>query len=238
MIAKRIVAVETSVRPGSLAALTASGNETALERFVELDPAQGTAQSLAPALRELLARVGWSPPSIDLVAVTTGPGSFTGLRIGVTTAKTLAYAVAAKVVGVNSLSAIATRVRVEHAPLWAIMDAQRHELFAAKFTVAQSDRAEADGETRIMTRADWLDELKTGDHVAGPALARLLPQLPTGVVVVPEDCWQPSADAVGRLAWQRYCAGRIDDVWTLSPAYYRPSAAEEKPSRRRLPTML
>lgn len=234
-IAAKTIAVETSGRPGSLAALTATGNETVLERFVELDHTKGTAQSLAPALRDLLAEIAWSPQSIDLVAVAVGPGSFTGLRIGVTMAKALAYAVGADVVGVNSLSAISVRVPAAPSPLWAIMDAQRQELFAAKFSADQSGRVKIDGDTRIVSRDAWLADLKAGDRVTGPALGRLLRQLPQGVIVVPEDNWQPSAVAVGQLAWQCYCDGHVDDVWTLSPAYYRPSAAEEKAARRHLP---
>src|SRR4029078_6236163 len=84
-----------------------------------------TAQVLAPTIQRLLAQAEWSPKSVELVAVTVGPGSFTGLRIGVTTAKAFAYAVGADVLGVNTLEALALLATPLASPLWTILDAQR-----------------------------------------------------------------------------------------------------------------
>ena len=77
----------------------------------------------------MLAQCQWEALSIDLVCVTTGPGSFTGLRIGVTTAKTFAYAAAAELVGTHTLAVLAAGVEQASGRLWAILDAQRQELF-------------------------------------------------------------------------------------------------------------
>src|SRR5262245_32191202 len=105
---KRIVAIETSGQHGSVAVLCGEEKgEARLVREIVLSDQQRTAQSLAPALNKLLQTAGWEPSTVSLVAVLTGPGSFTGLRIGVTTAKTLAYAWGADVVGINTLEAIA-----------------------------------------------------------------------------------------------------------------------------------
>src|SRR5262245_56901299 len=104
---KRILAIETSGRHGSVATL---GGEPAGARLIGqtvLTGEERTAQVLAPAIQQLLIATEWSPKSIDPVAVTVGPGSFTGLRIGVTTAKAIAYAVGADVLGVNTLEPLA-----------------------------------------------------------------------------------------------------------------------------------
>ena len=66
-----------------------------------------TAQALVPAIRSQFDAAGWKPTDVQLIAVTQGPGSFTGLRVGITTAKTFAYAVSAQVIGVNTLLALA-----------------------------------------------------------------------------------------------------------------------------------
>jgi tRNA threonylcarbamoyladenosine biosynthesis protein TsaB len=224
----RILAIETSGRDASLAALEGGEGEAArLVRQIAITGRERTAQVLAPRLRDLLVEVDWPVASIRLVTVAVGPGSFTGLRIGVTTAKTLAYAVDTEVIGVNTLAAIAEQAPKPAAPLWVVMDAQRQELFAAKF----DRQRQPIGETRILTQAEWLSALAPGDRVTGPGLKRMRPLLPTGIEVVDESQWSPLAAAVGQLGWRDYAAGRRDDLWKLAPQYYRASAAEEKAAR-------
>jgi tRNA threonylcarbamoyladenosine biosynthesis protein TsaB len=226
----RILAIETSGRDASLALRVACDGDGAarLVGEVAVTGPERTAQILAPRLNELLQSTGWPATTIRLVIVAVGPGSFTGLRIGVTTAKTLAYAVGAEVIGVNTLAVIACQAPRSAAPLWVVMDAQRQELFAAKF----DGERKPIGETQILAQAEWLSALAPGDRVTGPGLKRMRPLLPTGVEVVDESHWQPKAAAVGQLGWRDYRAGRRDDLWKLVPLYYRPSAAEEKAAHR------
>jgi tRNA threonylcarbamoyladenosine biosynthesis protein TsaB len=219
----RILALETSSLAGTVAAL-ADGRllgETAL------DERRRSARSLAPAMADQLRSVGWQPRDVELVAVTRGPGSFTGLRIGVTTAKTFAYAVGAEILGVSTLEAIARQVPPGDAPVWAVLDAQRGELYSAFFERGADGmkwlRPEA-----IVAAERWLAELTEGAVVAGPGLRRVRDRLPPSIVVAPEEGWQPRAATVGRIAWEQYCAGRRDDVWKLVPHYLRRPAAEEK----------
>jgi tRNA threonylcarbamoyladenosine biosynthesis protein TsaB len=226
--AKRIVAIETSGRYGSVAALLGDKDDADFIGQIALTGEQRTAQALAPALRQLLQDAGWSPRWVDLVAVAVGPGSFTGLRIGVTTAKTFAYAVGAEVIGANTLDALAAQTPRSASPLWTVLDAQRQELFAAKFVVPEVGDWQTDRETAIVPQDAWLAELQAGEHVTGMALTRLAARLPAGVEVVSIDLWQPMATAVGVVAWRMYQAGHRDDVWQLAPQYYRPSAAEER----------
>jgi tRNA threonylcarbamoyladenosine biosynthesis protein TsaB len=220
----RTLALETSGMAGSLAALDAS---RVLEERT-LDPAQKAARTLAPSIRELLRGVGWRPADVQLVAVAAGPGSFTGLRIGVTTAKAFAYAVGAQVLGVNTLEAVAFAVPPEAFPLRVVMDAQRRELFAATFARDEQGRVTFAAPTHIVAADDWLAGLRPGESVAGPGLERLAAALPPGVIALPRELWHPRAAAVGQLALEHHAAGRRDDVFQLTPNYFRKSAAEEK----------
>ncbi|MCA9264481.1 MAG: tRNA (adenosine(37)-N6)-threonylcarbamoyltransferase complex dimerization subunit type 1 TsaB, partial [Planctomycetales bacterium] len=102
----KVLALETSSFHGSVALL--DGQMLLASRALPDD--SRSAESLAPTIREVLTSVGVTPRAIELVAVTVGPGSFTGLRVGVTTAKTFAYAVSAAVVGVNTLEVLANQV--------------------------------------------------------------------------------------------------------------------------------
>lgn len=221
----RILAIETSLRQGSLATLDGSHFPATLvaERLLPSD--QRSAQSLLPKLSQLCSESDWQPSQIELVCVTTGPGSFTGLRIGVTAAKALAFAVGAKLVGVHTLAALAGSVPQAGGKLWAILDAQRQELFAASFKGADIPQSP---ETRILSSDEWLAELKAGDSVMGPPLGILKSRLPSDVTLVDKSLWQPQAANVGRLGYEMYLAGSTVDPMQLIPSYFRKSAAEEK----------
>lgn len=221
----RLLALETSGRAGSVAAL--DGTQLLAERT--LDAARGSAATLAPAIRELLVEVHWRTTDVQVVAVAAGPGSFTGLRIGVMTAKTLAYALGADVVAVDTLDVIARQAPDNSRPLWAVLDAGRDELFAARYLGnAGSGELIAERPTALVRVADWLAELEAGDWISGPLPARLEPLLPGGVQLVDVPLRLPQAQTVGRLALARHATGVRDNLWELAPKYFRPSAAEER----------
>ncbi|HEX4144554.1 MAG TPA: tRNA (adenosine(37)-N6)-threonylcarbamoyltransferase complex dimerization subunit type 1 TsaB [Pirellulales bacterium] len=227
----RILALETSGSSGSVAALDAS--QLILEQA--LAGGSRSAQSLAPGIEALLAEVGWSLGQVDLIAVTQGPGSFTGLRIGVTTAKALAYAVAGRLVGVNTLAVIARQAPVQQT-LWTVLDAQRGELFAARFSPSAPDCHAETIEVQVVDRDTWLAQLAAGDAVSGPGLERLEPGIRSDVTVVGRQFWLPKAETVGRLGYERSLVRGHDDLFQLTPQYFRQAAAEEKWERQHGPT--
>jgi tRNA threonylcarbamoyladenosine biosynthesis protein TsaB len=226
----RIIAIETSGRVGSVAALVGKESGAQVVREIVLSEDQRTAQRLAPALSELLGDVGWLPPAVELVAVAVGPGSFTGLRIGVTAAKLFAYAVGAEVVGANTLAVLAAQSPVCVAPLWTVVDAQRRELFAARWEPTDRSGVSHDCDVSILGEDAWTAKLQAGEQATGLVLKRLASRLPSDVTAVEASLWQPMASTVGRVGWQAFVGGHRDDVRKLSPRYYRPSAAEEKRS--------
>ncbi len=219
----RILALESSSNNGSVAVL--DGDRVLGE--LPLDPSQRTAQSFAPAIRQQLEAVGWLPGDIQLIAVTRGPGSFTGLRIGVTVAKTLAYAVGAEVIGVDTLKVIAWQAPTGNLPVWALVDAQRQQVFAARFR-RHGDDMQRETATEIVDNDVWLAGLSGEVMVIGPGLKRLCDRLSDGISVADPESWAPRASTVGLVAGIEYREGKRDDLWKLNPLYYRKSAAEEK----------
>jgi tRNA threonylcarbamoyladenosine biosynthesis protein TsaB len=223
----KILALETSGMAGSVAAL--ENDQLVCE--LALPPQQRSAQSLAPAMRQLLEQAGWQPNEVRLVAVAIGPGSFTGLRVGVTTAKAFAYAVSAEVLGVNTLAAVAELAPTDLQRVSCVLDAQRSQLYAADFVRDSGGLFTALGETQIVDREQWLDELGQRTEpfaVSGPVMKQLAARIPASIRVLAEEYWSPTASAVVRLAARNYAAGARDDLWKLVPQYYRRSAAEEK----------
>ena len=232
----RILAIETSGRLGSVALLDTESGEPGSVLEGATPEGQRTAQSLLPTMQELLRQRGWRPGEIELVCVTTGPGSFTGLRIGIVTAKTFAYATGAKLVGVHTLAAIAQNVKqfcgdIIPRRLWTILDAQRQELFAAEFDLSRPIVEQAEPTAQIVGIDDWLSRLTAGDAVAGPPLSKLHDRLPAEVASLAPRLWQPTAASVELLAIQLFRLGAQVNPLELVPRYYRKSAAEEKAAR-------
>jgi tRNA threonylcarbamoyladenosine biosynthesis protein TsaB len=229
------VAIETVATAGSVALL--KDNELVAE--AALPPDSRSARTLAAGVQNLWVTAG--KPAISLVAVAMGPGSFTGLRVGVTTAKALAYAWQAMLHGVNTLDAIAVQCERSESPgvthLDVILDAQRQELFVARYhSLLMEGQAQAEWQRSspdtIISAQDWLASLPPNTQVAGPALTKLRSQLPATISVAPESVWQPRAASIAQLAYWAHQAGATDELWTLVPHYGRPSYAEEKAENR------
>ncbi|MBA2113727.1 tRNA (adenosine(37)-N6)-threonylcarbamoyltransferase complex dimerization subunit type 1 TsaB [Bremerella alba] len=220
----KTLAIDTSTRQSSLALFM--GSDLVASQW--LDPSLQTTQAITPLLQELVDEVGWKPAELQLVIVAQGPGSFTGLRIGVMTAKTIAYVSGATTVGVNTLRAIAQRCDDNVSRLHVVMDAQRKQLFHAAYDRNDNGNYVEVQSTQIVDDQAFLASLSPGESITGPGLKNKLAYLPEGVRVVDENEWAPTAQAVGRVGIVDFLAGRFDDFWSLSPNYYRKSAAEEK----------
>lgn len=223
----KTLAIDTSLAVGSVAALERGA-------VAEAPLAAGDhARLLAPALVDVAGRLGWAPRDADLVAVVRGPGSFTGLRIGVATAKAMAWTGGARLVGVSGFTVVARRTAAalpaHGGPLAIAFDAGRGEVYAA---LATPDAADATGwsvsAAALAPAAAWLGALPADTCVTGPALAAPACAIPARLVVAPRDAWFPSAAEAGRTALLLAAAGRGDDPAALVPDYLRPSYADEK----------
>jgi tRNA threonylcarbamoyladenosine biosynthesis protein TsaB len=166
--------------------------------------------------------------------VSVGPGSFTGLRIGVTAAKTIAFATGAKLIAVPT-----TRVLLANAPPDAreaviVLDAKRGQIFTARFVCddgngdAEGDWSEAEPE-HLDTLAAVLSRCGRPMHLIGEGLPYHAPAAQEdGVVVTPESTWQARAAAVAALGDGKAAAGEFTDPFRLTPVYVRRPEPEEK----------
>jgi tRNA threonylcarbamoyladenosine biosynthesis protein TsaB len=220
----RILALETSTGSGSLALL--EPGRVVLSH--QLTPGQRTAQTFAPALDAALRQADWEPRSVALVAVTHGPGSFTGLRIGVTAARFFAYAVGAELLAVNTLDVIVAQLPQHIDAAWAIMDAQRGQWFAACYRRLPDGTWQVVAPCQVWSSAALAQRLSPDIVLTGPGLARAHDPFVPGEQRADPTCWNPRAETLGHLARLAYDAGQRGDLWRVEPQYYRPSYAEEK----------
>lgn len=219
----RILAIETIGRTGTVAL---SGDDGWAE--YSLPAGSRSAQSLAAAIAALMRLGDRRLDEVDLVAVAVGPGSFTGLRVGVTTAKVLAYALGRPVLGIGTLRALAWQAATPGA-VSAALDAERGQLFAATFD-RQGDQLAELSPPAIVEPEAWLASLtQAGATATGPALVRLRERhRPWAVSTAPVELWPLRARAVGELAQFDFEQGLRHDPFALLPEYLRESYAEER----------
>ncbi len=227
MAAGKMFIVETSERVGQVA-VAQDGRLLAVRR---LEEARRHNRDLAPALRDLCAAQGWRVRDLDAVVVSRGPGSYTGLRVGVMSAKALAYATGCALLAVETFHAVAAQAPADADRLDVIADAQQGHVYVQSFRRV-GEQMRPDSELTVEPLGDWLARRSAGAWVSGPGLGVYRERLPAAVPIVPEERWYSQAESLLRLGWERYVRGERDDVWAVEPLYLRPSAAEAQWRKR------
>lgn len=115
---------------------------------------------LMPAIQALMAEVGVKPAQLERIIVAHGPGSYTGVRIGVTIAKTLAWTLNIPIVGVSSLEVLARNGQLFNGVVAPIFDARRGQVYTGLYGVSDKGVFESIKEDRIVLLKDWVTELK------------------------------------------------------------------------------
>ena len=220
------LAIDTSGLNGSL--VLCRGDECVAEWSLQLGRQHG--QSLIPAIETLLREHNLTARQLELIGVSIGPGSFTGLRVGIVCAKTLAYATGCKLVGVPTFDVIAHQLPPDVTAAMVIADAQRGDLFIGHYTrdLADPGRWQSPGPIEILSRTTWLERLSAADTVTGPAADVGTEDIAGRCRVVAPALRHPQALGVARLAQRSLAAGQTSDPWSLEPLYLRRSSAEDK----------
>jgi tRNA threonylcarbamoyladenosine biosynthesis protein TsaB len=218
----RVLVLETAGRVGQVA--LATGDAVLAE--ARLEQARRRASDLALVVSDLLRAQGWAARDLTAVVVGLGPGSYTGLRVGLSSAKALAYAAGAAFFGVETFAAIAVRAPAGVDLISVVGDALQGKLFRRDYRRAGA-AWEPGGPLDVVDSARWLESLQPGTWVSGPAAGSFEGRLPGGATAVEPGLREPRpADlltAARTLPW-----AVTTDVWTAEPFYLRGSSAEEK----------
>ena len=226
----RILAIETATMLGGVA-LMDSGEGLMAERRINVRSTHS--ESLMPELEAMLRLAGVEARELDAVAVSIGPGAFTGLRIGLSAAKGLCFSAGLSLVPVPTLEAMAYCLPYSGIPVCPMLDARKREVYAGLFS----------------TESGWPEALlrpaakKAGDFAAGIEGHERVIFLGQGALAYAEDIrrsfsgealfapWHlmaPSPASVAAMGLQLLDAGDLPDPICLTPAYLRSSEAELK----------
>ena len=189
-------------------------------------------ERLMPQIERLFVLAGVSPGRVDAVAVSIGPGSFTGLRIGLATAKTLAYAWGKPVIGIPTLEALAYGCPANGGWVSAMLDAQKGRVYQALFQWQAGKLVEV-WPVRIVSAVQAFEELKGLEMpvvVVGESVREHagLAAPPGGrILIAPEQAVMPRAASVAFLGFAKWQQGLAVEPSELNPMYVRRAEAEE-----------
>src|SRR5882724_10329513 len=197
---------------------------------VTLDVAVTHSERLMAAVDRLVADCGLSPHDLDGLAVSVGPGSFTGLRVGLATVKGLGLALDLPIAAVPTLDALAGRLPFADAPVCPILDARKGEVYLSLYRW-RGDRMSRERDYLALPPELAAAELEAPVILLGDGIEACRPwlgRLGDGVRVAPAAQRLPSASAVAELGHAVLAAGGGVSAEALVPLYLRPSEAELK----------
>ncbi|RMF93169.1 MAG: tRNA (adenosine(37)-N6)-threonylcarbamoyltransferase complex dimerization subunit type 1 TsaB [Candidatus Schekmanbacteria bacterium] len=234
----KILAFDSSTRRGSLALFIPSTDEV-IEHYTDINKVHS--ERLMPSLRFVLDQYGLSLSEIDMIAVAVGPGSFTGLRIALATAKGLSISKGIPVKGISTLEALAYNGFYKDFLICPIVDAGRSKIYFALYgkksdknliEIIKPSCGTIDDIVRLLERRKNI--FFTGNGICKYERHLKSKLKRKNLLFASEDLQHISAIKIARYAYERIRKGeKYDNVSTLLPLYLKPSDAEEKVSADR-----
>jgi len=231
----RVLGIETSSSVGSVALLqeSDSGGVSVDERFFEKGLRHG--KELVPTIDAIVRSHGLRPEDVDLFAVSQGPGSYTGIRVGITCAKTMAYALGKHVAGVPSLDVLAENAPAEARRVCPVIDAKRNRVYFCCYR-RENGELVREGDYRATPIDEAAAVITQGTFVVGDAIKLFGREFAArGAILADDGLWLPKASAVARLGLRKLRASGPDDPFKLVPIYlHRPEAEEVWERKKRM----
>ncbi len=235
----RALAIDTSTAMAGIAVV----DENEMLAQYMLKDMKTHSQKLLPMLEELLKSLSMTPADIDVFAAVTGPGSFTGLRIGVTTIKSLAYATKKPAVGIPSLDALANAAATyEDTIVCPIMDARNDQVYTALYKLKNGLMANLSGYmgVHICELVKQIEEKYRDTSIVftGDGLVNhrdfLKAELRERCAFMPAFTLQQMAASAAQLALSMALRGETMSSMELLPFYLRPSQAEREYAKKHM----
>jgi len=225
-----ILAINTSTTQFSLALIRGQGDILA-EYLVS--PGEKNFKSFMPAVYSLFDACGADIKGLRAVVVARGPGSFTGLRVGLSMAKGVAQALDIPIIGVSSLEAMANQLPFMKHPLCTLMSSRKGEVIFAIFRWDDEKGMTRVTEDQSLSFKDLAGFITGPTYFIGNNLTAQRPVIKeligTDALIAPPHLWTLRASSVGALGLKRFMNKDFDDIIDLVPEYLRPPDIRPSP---------
>lgn len=222
-----ILAIDTATQVSSVAVL----KEGRLLAELTMQGKLTHSETLLPHIEQVLKMAAVAKEELTGIAVSNGPGSFTGLRIGLAAAKAMSYVLGIPLVGVSTLQALAYQLPAPGVRVMCLLDAQKGNAYVESYrwennSLQVVDSVQVAKITDIVAACANMNEqvILLGDAVQKKVAGKL--ELPANVSVAPPHIVMPRAACVAMLGQAKLLAGETDNVMDLEPVYIRRSEAE------------
>jgi tRNA threonylcarbamoyladenosine biosynthesis protein TsaB len=214
-----LLAADTSGKYGSIA--LAKGNQDGSCEIIEVVPLAGGTFSaqLIPQLAALLSKHGFRGGDLGGFVIASGPGSFTGLRVGLAAIKALGEATGKPIAAVSLLEAVAS-MRKKQGVIWAALDAGRDQVYLGEYEVGEKTKLVSE---RLLTQQEFLAEVE-GHRVVTPDESIATAAGAVGVSI--ERVQPPWSGVIAKLGWEKILGGQSVSPEELEANYLRRSDAE------------
>lgn len=223
-----ILSLETSSRNCSVAV----HRDSSVLALAEIHIGQSHASKLAPMIEEVMSLAGLTFDQLDAVAVSSGPGSYTGLRIGVSTAKGLCYALGIPLIAINTLELLAFQVSkmiTTNSLLCPMIDARRMEVYC--MLVDKNLKVISPVEAKVIDETSFDETLKTNDIIFFGDGAMKCKSVITRKNAFFIDDINPSASQLGFLAYDKFIKNETEDLVNFEPFYLKEFAIKKAVSK-------
>lgn len=213
-----ILGIDTSSAVCGLALSEAASGETVAMAQVALQIPNAHSEKIMPLLAELLLKAGIDKKEIGAIAVSIGPGSFTGLRIGLSTAKGLAYGLRIPLAGIPTLDVIAEKAAFIENPLFVATSSRKNEFYFCSYIKGQRN-----SDYQVVSADELIKKIKPGTALICDAAEIIKEKIPENIkqeVRFMEESWvYPDTYCLNKLGYRKLAMGQADSLCALVPLY-------------------
>ncbi len=183
---------------------------------------------MMPIIQRILEALGWGLEDIDYFACGLGPGSFTGIRVGLAAVKGLAWANKKPLVGIPTLDILANSAKEKSGDILVAVDAKRGLVYYAVYK-AQQGILKKSGSYALISKDEFLKRIKPPCAVLGDAAGIYkdeISKVGRGIDILDKDCWYPKGHCIIELALERAKRKKFNNAFSVEPIYLYPKECQ------------